>query len=94
MTVENHILLVEDDIELQELIENLLKKNGYFVSSANNTEEGRDLIRLFQFDLIILDVMLPNETGLDFFKNVLQNRINIPTIFLSALSSKADDKIC
>lgn len=83
---DKHILLVEDDEALQTLIEKLLKNNGYLISKAINIEEARKLIGFFQFDLIILDVMLPDSSGLDFYKNTIRNRVNSPVIFLSALS--------
>ena len=83
---DKHILLVEDDEALQILIEKLLKNNGYLVSKAINIEEAKKLIEFFQFDLIILDVMLPDSSGLDFYKNTIRNRVNSPVIFLSALS--------
>ena len=83
---DKHILLVEDDEALQTLIEKLLKNNGYLVSKAINIEEARKLVEFFQFDLIILDVMLPDSSGLDFYKNTIRNRVNSPVIFLSALS--------
>jgi two-component system phosphate regulon response regulator OmpR len=83
---DKHILLVEDDEALQILIEKLLKNNGYLVSKAINIEEAKKLIEFFQFDLIILDVMLPDSSGLDFYENTIKNRVNSPVIFLSALS--------
>ena len=83
---DKHILLVEDDEALQTLIEKLLKNNGYLVSKAINIEEARKLVEFFQFDLIILDVMLPDSSGLDFYENNIRNRVNSPVIFLSALS--------
>ena len=83
---DKHILLVEDDEALQTLIEKLLKNNGYLVSKAINIEEARKLVEFFQFDLIILDVMLPDSSGLDFYENTIRNRVNSPVIFVSALS--------
>ena len=64
---DKHILLVEDDETLQALIEKLLVNNDYVVSKAVNIEEAKRLVKLFLFDLIILDVMLPDSTGLDFY---------------------------
>ena len=89
---DQHILLVEDDESLQKLIEKLLLNNNYIVSKANNIEEAEKLVKLFIFDLIILDVMLPDSTGLEFYKNSIKDRINTPVIFLSALSN-IDDRI-
>ena len=87
---EKHILLVEDDETLQNLIKKLLVDNKYMVSIAKNIDEAEKLLKLFVFDLIILDVMLPDTSGLDFFKDVIKNRINTPVIFLSALSDVED----
>ena len=89
---DKHILLVEDDEILQDLIEKLLINNHYVVSKAVNIEEAKKLVKLFLFDLIILDVMLPDSTGLDFYENAIKNRINTPVIFLSALSN-VDDRV-
>ena len=87
---EKHILLVEDDETLQNLIKKLLMDNKYMVSIAKNIDEAEKLLKLFVFDLIILDVMLPDTSGLDFFKDVIKDRINTPVIFLSALSDVED----
>tara|TARA_B100000242_G_scaffold222737_1_gene163576 strand:- start:14 stop:682 length:669 start_codon:yes stop_codon:yes gene_type:complete len=89
---DKHILLVEDDETLQNLIEKLLVNNEYVVSKAVNIEEAKKLVKLFLFDLIILDVMLPDSTGLDFYENTIRNRFSTPVIFLSALSN-VDDRV-
>ena len=73
---DKHILLVEDDETLQALIEKLLVNNDYVVSKAVNIEEAKKLVKLFLFDLIILDVMLPDSTGLDFYENTIK-KMNI-----------------
>ena len=92
MINNQHILLVEDDESLQKLIEKFLKNNKYVVSKANNIYDAKRLIKLFIFDLIILDVMLPDSSGLDFYKSNIKDRINTPVIFLSALSD-VDDRV-
>ena len=92
MSNKQHILLVEDDEALQELIKKLLTNNEYIVSIAKNIQEAEKLLQLFLFDLIILDVMLPDISGLEFFKNAIKDRVNTPVIFLSALSD-VDDRV-
>ncbi len=92
MINNQHILLVEDDKSLQELIEKLLRNNDYIVSKVDNIEDAKKLTKIFIFDLIILDVMLPDSTGLEFYSNYIKNRISTPVIFLSALSD-AEDRV-
>ena len=92
MSNKRHIVLVEDDEALQELIKKLLTNNEYIVSIAKNIQEAEKLLQLFVFDLIILDVMLPDISGLEFFKNAIKDRVNTPVIFLSALSD-VDDRV-
>ena len=75
MSNKQHILLVEDDEALQELIKKLLTNNEYIVSIAKNIQEAEKLLQLFVFDLIILDVMLPDISGLEFFKNAIKDRV-------------------
>ncbi len=86
---DKHILLVEDDETLQALIEKLLVNNDYVVSKAVNIEEAKKLVKLFLFDLIILDVMLPKESGLS-FASKLRASNNTPILMLSAMSAPRD----
>ena len=92
MNLEAHILLVEDDPSLQDLIEKILLNNSYLVSKANNIDQAKNMINNFKFDLILLDVMLPDGNGLNFYEKNIKERINSPVIFLSALSN-ADDRV-
>jgi two-component system phosphate regulon response regulator OmpR len=87
---DKHILLVEDDETLQSLIKKLLTNNNYKVSIAINIDEAKKLVKLFIFDLVILDVMLPDSSGLSFYESTIKNRIETPVIFLSALSDVED----
>ena len=88
MIKNSHILLVEDDSSLLELIEKLLVKNNYIVSKSSTISEATEKIKFYIFDLILLDVMLPDSNGLDFYigsnGNLIQvkkNRIDLPYLF-------------
>ena len=87
-----HILIVDDDDRIRDLLKDYLINNNYIVSKANNISESEKLLKLFIFDLIILDVMLPDSTGLDFYRDHIKDRVNTPVIFLSALSN-VDDRV-
>lgn len=97
------ILLVEDDIYLREGLCELLEKEGYEPVSACNCEEGKKLFSEGRFDLVILDVMLPDGTGLDLCTFIRSSDADVPVLFLTAcdeefqivrgLDSGADDYI-
>ena len=85
-----HILVVDDDEEIRRLLSEYLQKNGYIVSFASNTEIAEVLLGIFRFDLIILDILMPKETGLGFLKRRVT--IEPPVIMLTALGD-VDDRI-
>ena len=87
--MQYHILLIDDDEEIGQLLSEYLNKNNYIVSIANNTFVADELLDIFQFDLIILDVLMPNETGIEFLKRKF---LNTPVIMLTALAD-VDDRI-
>jgi two-component system phosphate regulon response regulator OmpR len=78
-----HILIVDDDERIRELIKQYLNDNEYLVTTANNAEDAKEKIKIIKFDLIILDIMMPGQNGLDF---MAENRkeINTPIILLTA----------
>ena len=90
MINDQHILLVEDDESIQELIEKFLINNSYIVSKVNNIEEAKKLINFFIFDLIILDVMLPEMNGFDICESIRLENSKVPILFLTAKSSNED----
>lgn len=85
-----HILIVDDDAKIRALLKKYLQNSGYAVSSAKNTKEARDFLSFFAFDVIIMDVMMPDETGPQFLKR--EGPLNAPVIMLSALGH-VDDRI-
>jgi two-component system phosphate regulon response regulator OmpR len=87
--MQYHILVIDDDNEIRQLLAKYLNKNGYIVSLASNTAVAEELFELFQFDLVILDVLMPKETGLEFLK---RKTLKQPVIMLTALGD-VDDRI-
>ena len=79
-----HILVVDDDDRIRDLLCLYLKDNGYFVSSAIDTEQARDLLQEYVFDIIILDVMLPGQTGIEFTEE-FRKLESTPIIILTAM---------
>ena len=80
-----HILIIDDDDRIRNLLEKYLIKNNFVVSTASNTNEARDMIQKYIFDLMIVDNMMPNESGIEFLHKIRQNNNNTPAIMLTAL---------
>ena len=78
-----HILVVDDDDKIRSLIKQFLNEKGFIVSTAINAESAKLKIDIFNFNLIILDVMMPGQTGYDLTKELKQSK-NIPIILLTA----------
>ena len=86
------ILLVEDNIQLNKALSTLLKRNTYLVDSAFDGEEALYYIKEYQYDVIVLDIMLPKIDGLEVLKRTRNSGINTPIIMLTAKST-IEDKI-
>ncbi len=78
-----HILVVDDDERLRALLQRYLSQNGLRVSVAADAAEARTLLKSMAFDLLILDVMMPGESGLDFAVD-LRTRSAVPILMLTA----------
>lgn len=86
---EAHILVVEDDGEMRTLIAKFLRQNGFRVTGARNGAEMWDTIALAPVDLVLLDVMLPGQSGLDLCR-MLRTRSEVPIIMVTARGEEAD----
>ena len=78
-----HILVVDDDNGIRDLVKKFLIQNNYLVNTAANAEEAQKKIKIIKFDLIILDIMMPGKSGLEFL-NENKNLIDTPIILLTA----------
>ncbi len=78
-----HILVVDDDDGIRNLVKQYLSENNFLITTAKNAEEAKEKISIIKFDLIVLDIMMPGKTGLEF---TLENKdkINTPIILLTA----------
>jgi two-component system phosphate regulon response regulator OmpR len=83
MENKNHILIVDDDDRIRNLLKDYLSENNYIVSTAENANQAKEKLQYINFDIIILDVMMPGQNGYDFTKEI-KNQIKIPIILLTA----------
>jgi two-component system, OmpR family, phosphate regulon response regulator OmpR len=84
-----HILVVDDDARLRDLLQRYLVNNGYLVTVAGDAEEARARLKALAFDLIVLDVMLPGQNGVD-FTGELRRDSDLPILLLTARGEPED----
>ena len=83
MDNQNHILVVDDDNRIRSLLKEYLNENKFLVSTAQNSEEAKIKLNHFKFDLIVLDVMMPGQSGFELTKEIKKNSSQ-PIILLTA----------
>lgn len=86
-----HLLVVDDDERLRALLQRYLSSNGYRVTAAADATDARALMKSFAFDLLVLDVMMPGESGFDLARAVRESS-QVPILILTA-KSEAEDRI-
>ncbi len=86
-----HLLVVDDDRRIRALLSRFLSQNGYRVTTASNAAEARVALGSLVFDLIVLDVMMPGESGLAFARS-LRATSQVPILMLTA-RAEADDRV-
>jgi two-component system phosphate regulon response regulator OmpR len=86
-----HLLVVDDDERLRGLLHRYLTSNGYRVTAAADAADARALMKSMAFDLLVLDVMMPGESGMDLTKS-LRNHSQVPILMLTA-RGEAEDRI-
>lgn len=91
-----HILVIDDDTRLRELLRKFLSDNGFLVSTAADAAEARTQMAGFQFDLLVVDVMMPGESGLDLTRSLRQGETgggaHLPILMLTA-RGEVEDRI-
>ena len=83
-TDKAHILVVDDDTRLRSLLQRFLRENDFYVSVAKDAAEARERLSEYKFDLLIVDIMMPEETGLEFLEK-LRRESSVPVIMLTAM---------
>ena len=83
------MLIIDDDKRILSLLGEYLSQNEFIISKAKNSTEARCLLNYFQFDILIIDIMMPGENGLDLLKDI-RRTMKIPAIFLSAKGEPKD----
>jgi two-component system phosphate regulon response regulator OmpR len=86
-----HVLVVDDDARISDLVSRFLHDNGFIVMTAGDAAEARQLLKSFEFDVMVVDVMMPGETGLEFTKSI-RGQFPAPVLLLTALG-EAEDRI-
>ena len=86
-----HLLVVDDDTRIRNLLKQYLTENGFRVTVAGNAGEARRKLAGLDFDLLVLDVMMPGESGVDLTKSLRAEK-NVPILMLTALS-ETDSRI-
>ena len=84
-----HILVIDDDDGIRNLVKEFLRQNNYLVSTASNAEDAQKKIAYINFDLIVLDVMMPGKNGLEFISEN-KNNLRTPIILLTAKGEITD----
>ena len=86
-----HILVVDDDDGIRLLVKKYLNENKYLVTTADSAEDASEKVKIIKFDLIILDIMMPGKSGLEFIEEYL-NKLNTPIILLTA-KGQANERV-
>jgi len=88
---KTHILVVDDDDKIRELLKQYLKSNDFFVSTAINAADAEEKLKIVKFDLAIIDIMMPGKDGLQLTKEIRET-IDLPIILLTA-KGESEDRI-
>ena len=101
---KNHLLIVDDDEKLRQLLDQYLSRSGFVVTEAENPKQADELLQMFSFDAILMDVMMPYQNGVEYTHTLRQKGLKTPILILTALGDTlsrisgleagADDYLC
>jgi two-component system phosphate regulon response regulator OmpR len=84
-----HILIIDDDEKIRDLLKQYLKNNNFFISTAINASDAEEKLKIIKFDLAIIDIMMPGKDGLQLTKEI-REKIDLPIILLTAKGEPED----
>ena len=83
--IKPHLLVVDDDEKLRRLLDQYLTRSGFVVTEAENPQQAAELLKLFTFDAIVMDVMMPFKNGVAYTKELRQKGLSTPILILTAM---------
>ena len=87
-----HILVVDDDDRIRDLVKQYLTDNKYLITTAKDAFEAKEKIEIVKFDLVVLDIMMPKKSGLELTSEMKKREVNLPIILLTA-KGLADERV-
>ncbi len=90
MTPDSHLLIVDDDERIRGLLQKFLVRNGFWVTAARDAEHARRVLSGLEFDMLVLDVMMPGEDGIALTKALREGGVTTPVLLLTARGETED----
>ena len=87
---QKHILVVDDDTRLRSLLQRYLREQGFLVSAAKDVAEAKVFLTIYKFDILIVDIMMPKISGIDFLRQLRLENNTTPVILLTAMGETED----
>ena len=84
-----HIMVVDDDDRIRDLVKQYLEENNFLVTTAKNADDAKEKLEIIKFDILVLDIMMPGQSGLSLTKEIKKNNL-IPIILLTAKGETQD----
>jgi len=92
MQPDTHLLIVDDDERIRGLLQKFLMRNGFWVTAARDAQHARRVLSGLEFDMIVLDVMMPGEDGISLTRSMRSDGVTTPVLLLTA-KAETDDRI-